>query len=1014
MTIRIYPSRLPGEPLETHEHAAITIHQWLSENVSGYKSDMAHPITIDVDGNNVISSAWFDFLIKPDCDVRIYPVPYGVVALAWIAVAVSVASVAYALFFAPGVGDLGGYSSGTGNPLDVNPAKANSAKLGDPIREVFGRYRIYPDYVVQPVTRFDRNDPTVMRVYMFICLGVGNFSFANGDLRVGATPVESLKDGFSYTLFGPGQNVSSDERSENWFNSMEVGGTSTGSGLDMAQTSPETEDIDADSMTVSGSEVSFTGLNKGEGSANELPDSWVEGAIVEIRAPTNFSVSTSSGYSVLASDLITEIAPFVGQAITLSYSSVDYELYIASYTPEQAAVPGTGGSPVKLQASAAPATYDFSSTPTVFTVTWQGITYSISLVANYLNMSGLLAAISEGLVGSGLSASDNSGRVLVSEILSPYAGGSITTSTLPVTVFGSSPTFVTGTKSSGGSAAITANVTLAYDSATGTPFSGMPEGLQRITLSHRGCEYKIATIDGSTATVSRLVDGTVDNSWPGFSTRSMIDYEASGITDSDKWMGPFLACPENETIDMFEVNFSFPNGICGYNKKGKKRNRDVLWEIQYRVSGSGAGWQSQTGKYTLSNVNGLGFTERIILSAPGLIEVRCRRTNEQGQDNSRDNMYWQALRGRLLSRPSSYAGVTTMGVTVETGGKLAAQSDRRVNVVATRAYSKGGERTISGALLYVGDALGMDMDTDAISTLQSAYWTPNGETFDFATGDSISALEMLQKITNAGKSYFLLTDGLASVAREGIKPWIGIISPQEMTEPMQTAFMAPSDDDYDGVDVTYINGTTWAEETVQCRTPDNPTPRKIEAYTADGVLDPNRAYQIGMRRLMKYLQQRLTHTATTELDALCYNVGDRIVLTDDIPGNQTISCLVENMVSVGGITTITVTEPLDWSYPNPRALIRYQDGTASNLMLVTRVGDYQLSVPELPEFSNIILNSPAIEPPRLIFCDSSRVGYNAIISEIAPQSDGTCQINAKEYRDSFYQYDSARYSGNVA
>jgi hypothetical protein len=27
----------------------------------------------------------------------------------------------------------------------------------------------------------------------------------------------------------------------------------------------------------------------------------------------------------------------------------------------------------------------------------------------------------------------------------------------------------------------------------------------------------------------------------------------------------------------------------------------------------------------------------------------------------------------------------------------------------------------------------------------------------------------------------------------------------------------------------------------------------------------------------------MTHKTTTELDALCYNVGDRIVLTDDIP-----------------------------------------------------------------------------------------------------------------------------------
>lgn len=47
--------------------------------------------------------------------------------------------------------------------------------------------------------------------------------------------------------------------------------------------------------------------------------------------------------------------------------------------------------------------------------------------------------------------------------------------------------------------------------------------------------------------------------------------------------------------------------------------------------------------------------------------------------------------------------------------------------------------------------------------------------------------------------------------------------PHEMVEELQTDFSAPNDDDYDGVDVTYINGATWAEETVQCRTPDNPT-----------------------------------------------------------------------------------------------------------------------------------------------------------------------------------------------
>ncbi|MHB4163309.1 host specificity factor TipJ family phage tail protein, partial [Klebsiella pneumoniae] len=193
----------------------------------------------------------------------------------------------------------GGYTSSTGRSLDLNPAKANTAKLGDAIREVFGRVRIYPDYVVQPVTRFDAADPTKMRVQMLLCLGVGDLIYTNGDIRVGSTPASTLP-GFSSTHYPPGADVSGDERSENWVNSTEVGGTSSGTGLDMAQTSPDADDIIADSMTVSGSSVTFTGLDTDDDDDNDendnaLPPSWVAGAVVELKAPANYQITTAAG-----------------------------------------------------------------------------------------------------------------------------------------------------------------------------------------------------------------------------------------------------------------------------------------------------------------------------------------------------------------------------------------------------------------------------------------------------------------------------------------------------------------------------------------------------------------------------------------------------------------------------------------------------------------------------------------------------------------------------------------------
>lgn len=1015
MTIRIFPSRLPGEPLETHEHGTITLHNWFTKNVKNYCTDGPQPIAVEIDSRPVSPSEWSLCQIMHDSDVKIYPVPYAA-GFAIASLIIAVASAVYSIYMMNNL-DTGGYTSSNGIGLDLNPAKANNARLGDAIRELFGRYRIYPDYVVQPVTRFDPDDPTRMIVEMLICLGVGDIAFTNGDIRVGLSPATSLGTKFSYNVFSPGADVSGDHRSENWFNSTEVGGTSSGSGLDMAQTSPDSTDINADSMTVSGESVTFNGLDDGnddDDAGNALPESWVEGAIVTIVAPMNFLVSTSSGYSVLSSNSLGEIIPYAGMPVALEINGTEYELVIATYTAKQDAIPGVGGNAASLRANAAPSTYDYSGTGQTFTITWQGHVYTISLVADYMNMSGLLAVINEGLTGSGLLAQDGGGVVLIAETSSPWLGGNITSSSLPVTVFGDGPVFTSGTASSGGSPAITANVTLAYGSAAGAAFSGIPEGTQRLSLAHRGNEYRIADADGTTATVQRLIDGVIDPSWLGFSPRTMIDYQATGINDNDTWMGPFLACPENEVVDAFELNVSFPSGLCGFDSKGKKRIRHTGIDVQYRAYGTGGGWQTLSFPYAEKNVNALGYTHRITLPAPALVEVRMRRQNEQGSNNARDSMYWQALRGRLLARPSSYAGVTLMGATVETGGKLAAQSDRRVNVVGTRIYETSAARSISGALYHVGNSLGLVMDTEAIDVLESTYWTPGSEYFDYATGDSISALEMLQKITNAGKSYFLLSDGLASVGREGVKNWSGIISPHEMTEELQTTFSAPSADDYDGVDVTYINGTTWAEESVQCRTPDNPTPMKVEKYTLDGVLDPDRAYRIGMRRLMKYLHQRLGHTTSTELDALVYQFGDRILLTDDIPGNKTVSSLVVDMTTEGGQTTFLVTEPLDWSFENPRAILRYQDGSASGLLVATRVGDYELSVPWQPAFDDILLDDPCIEPPRLIFCSSTRSYYDAIFDEIGSPADGTCAITARQYSEIFYQYDNATYLGDVA
>ncbi|EFH4903195.1 kinase [Escherichia coli] len=1031
MTIRIYPSRLPGEPLETHHHETLTLSDWFAQNVEGWQKDQQHPVAVEVNGVPVPPAEWALCSIRPDSDVRMYPVPYGTgaeIAL-WVAVSVAVASAAYSIYMMSTMQTGAANQPGSGDQLDLNPAKANMAKLGDPIREIFGRYRVWPDYVMQPVSRFVNETSFVTS--MFVAIGVGNVALPKSDIRTGNTPISAFGDDVSYTIYPPGADVSADSRTENWYNSGEVGNTGSGTaGLDLGSSGPQTVSISADAVLVSGNTVTLISTGSSDEDA-DMPESWAAGTILTIEAPASWVVSNSGGYNVIYGEM-EELSPVVGMPVSLGFNNSDYDLFVASYTPSVAAIPGVGGSAASLIASAAPSLYDFSAAPATFSITWQGSSWPVSLLTNYVTMSGLISTISSQLTGSGLIARDNAGRIEIVESSSPYSGDTITHSTLPQSAFGDAPVSTPGVKSSGGTPEVRAHITLAYTSATGKPFTGIPAGNQRISIGYADNKYRITDIDSQTITVERIlitrapqgippvmVDViTVDSAWPGFTDRTLLDASITGVNDGYDWVGPFLACPDGETTTRFEVNLNFQNGLVKYSNKGNKKNQTVEIIIQYRNAATAGEWTEQVLSWKRKTENQIGFTRAFSVPA-GQYEVRMRRKEPVAGGSTRDQVFWQALRSRLPARPRRYNGVTTMALTVRTGNRLAAQSDRRINVTPTRLYNGHVSRSISGALYLVLESLGFrpeQIDRAAIDALEQNYWTPRGETFDWATGDSKSALEVLQIITGAGMGYFLLSDGLVSAGREGVKNWTGMITPQETTEELQTAFKAPSQDDYDGVDVTYINGTTWAEETVQCRLPGNPTPVKVEDYKLEGVVDKDRAYRIGMRRLLGYRLQRLQHTTTTEMDALCYQFMDRIILADDVPGSQTLSCLITEMSWDSTAITLTLSEPPDWSFPNPRVVIRHQNGRASALLVPARVDDYTLRIPYSAELTpeEWDMDSPYIEPPRLLFCSSSRVGYDALVGEITPGSDGTSSVTAIQYHPGKYQYDDAIYPGDVA
>lgn len=995
--IRIYPSRLEGEPIETHEVGGpVNLADWLS-SVAGaeIREHGDQPVNIDVNGKAIDS---FGIQITPEDDVRIYPNlrAIGGVAFAtwasWAAIAISVAFSIYTYLNMPKAGSSTGQSQG--NDLDMATARANQARANEVIRESFGLQRIFPDYIQPPFKRF----ANLRQQFNFFCmsLGAGEYNEVPGKVFIGDTPVSVFGDDVAYLIYPPGASLVGDPNAQFWHVVTEVGGTTTGAGLDLASTTGEAADSGVTNILASG--ITLNTVD----SVDEWPESWATGLVLSVALPQPIEVSVGTGGASRLSGVFDDLDPFVGMKISLR-GDEDGDYTISVYSPPVAPVPGVGGSPSAILGSAAPTTYDFSVTSQVFTITFQGNSFLIQLTANYVNMSGLISSITSQLSGSGLVAQDSSGRVRVVEPLSPYLGGAITTSGLPVSVFGASPTFTVGTASTGGTPGQDAYIELEFD--TGGAVQGLAIGNRRFAIGYRNLQYQITAKTTTQITVNRLTDtGAVDVGWAGWADRYLTD----GIVSTDgagssgfNWIGPFMACPENEVTTNIEYDIFLPSGIGFVNSKGKFKPLGLSARIEWRDAALGGAWTAVDWSYSAKNPNQIGFTEEITLPYAMRPQVRMRRLTSVRSDNgSRDAINWYGLRSRL-SAPTAYNDITVMTMVVRGGDRLSQQSENKVSVEAIRVINGVETRKIKNAIYHVLNDLGVPsdaIDLIKIDETSAGFWEPRGETYDHQHSTQQVVRDTLQGMMAAGMSHLTIGDGKVSTKREGVQSMpVQVVGPLQMTQPLESKFTALSPDDYDGVDVEFMNETTWSIDTVKCRL-DVVNPVKIEKIQLDGVTNRDRAWRIGMRQLRKRRLQRWEYTSETEMDALNCEYLDRITLADDAVGYSQSAMII----SVSG-EIVEVSEKIDWSgITAPRVRVRRHDGTATDLYTPVRIDDYIMTIPGLDFVPD---TSFEIEPATLQFGQAEKLEYPAMAIEISPNSEGVCRLTAVEYRDDLYADD---------
>lgn len=558
-------------------------------------------------------------------------------------------------------------------------------------------------------------------------------------------------------------------------------------------------------------------------------------------------------------------------------------------------------------------------------------------------------------------------------------------------------------------------VTLNYPD--GSPVTALQLGDASLTVGYSGLRFRILTATEQVITLERLTDtGATDPDWTGFDsqTTSAATFTLDLSNTEGGWSGPYAACPEGELTNLLEVDFFYPAGL--YETSGSDPiPYTVVVEAEYRDINTAGAWTAWQFTHTGTEIAQIGWTHQITLPTFMRPEVRVRRiTFDSTQGTISDQVQWYGLKARLRTRPNSYPDVSTVAVRVFGGGALAAQAEQMVSFWCTRILPRraGGEwvtegptRSIRDAALYLAKDRGYSdarLDLAEWDRLD-AVWAARGDYFDGSFEKETTAEDALNVICRPGYAQVIAPRGILRPVRDALrseaeKAAARLYSVGNSTD-IKRSGQPITPNDTDGVDVKYMNPTTWTTETVKCRLPGLPEPNKVTTLTLEGVNDRTRAWRLGMRELTAARYRRWKNTWSTDMSGFASAYMDYCEVQDTAP-----ELSVEGHLRAwDGVRTFLSNEPIPETAE--AVAMRRPDGTKFGPVAFTRVDDYTFTVhAELP-FTPITEQDPGKVPTHVFFDTLSGMFWPVLMSGVAASGQFRANVEALGYDERVYQFD---------
>jgi hypothetical protein len=514
---------------------------------------------------------------------------------------------------------------------------------------------------------------------------------------------------------------------------------------------------------------------------------------------------------------------------------------------------------------------------------------------------------------------------------------------------------------------------------------------------------------------------TVDPAWSGFQnegtiTNATIELDASSIVGG--WLGWFPVCPSGETTSLIEWDLTTPSGFGKINNGGGIEGRSR--HVQYQIRRVGETNPVIDNYYTIAGASRdqLGWSPQQVV-ANGRYEMRIRRIGaEDTATDSMDTINWFGLKS-LLPTPTSYAGITTLALTLTGSDTIASQTENKINVVPQRKLQivQNGAFTttlhatndIAPVVRYIAHSVGYGDDQIDIAELirLDAVWKARGDTFKYIYDSNVVVRDAINTALNVGFSEMTVSQGKIKPVRDEPRDMLNahMYTPQNMTKALKTNFSVVTPEESDGIRVTYVDEDTWEEATVLCLLPTD-AGFKLDEITIDGVTTRDKAYQLGMRQRSIQFHRRKKYSFSTEMDALNSEYWSTAVLGDDIPSYAQSGIMWSIQAQGADKALIQSSEVFTWKDGSSHVVSwRKANGKIAGPFPCTKVSDFYLLATIGSEPLPTINGTQ--EPPHLLFGTSTEYGYPAIVTKVAPSGRFDIAVEAVNYSANVYAYDDA-------